>query len=116
MRLDFLKAMKEMDRQIIDLQDKYQKDLAELTAAREVLGLINETCPFCGGAGFRLRPRACAEDDRPDPNDPRDRISCKSCHGTGWKHWTDEKGVEHSAENYKQFPRLSRVSEQLRSV
>lgn len=105
-RLNLLPAMRDLDQQIRDLKTKYERDLADLQHAREVVGKLNETCPFCDGRGWNLRKRACAEDDRPDPDDPRDRVPCSACHSTGWKFWTDDEGVEHSAENYKQLPRV----------
>lgn len=77
---------------------EFERQIAAIDAAIAAVSKANEACTFCGGQGWRLRPRACAEDDRPDPNDPSDRIPCKACKGTGWKHWTDDKGVTRSAE------------------
>lgn len=82
---------------------EYALQLQRLDDAISAIGKINEACTFCGGKGYRLRERVCAEDDRPNPDDPRDRITCKPCHGTGWKHWIDDEGVERSANNYNEL-------------
>lgn len=47
------------------------------------LEALNDTCEKCGGSGKVLRSRACAEDDRPDPNNPNDWVTCAVCGGTG---------------------------------
>lgn len=43
----------------------------------------NTLCLKCFGKGKVLRSRSCAEDDRPDPDDPNDYIRCDRCHGSG---------------------------------
>lgn len=68
--------MEEIDRE----RDAKIKDLEDgLKALRK----INTVCEMCYGDGRVLRKRACAEDDRPDPNLPEDMIRCTSCKGTG---------------------------------
>lgn len=65
---------------------------------REMINLFSvEICPLCGGYGWRLRSRACAEDDPPNPNDPGDYIPCGVCKRVGWIHRTDEKEMTKSA-------------------
>ena len=88
------------------LEDEKRKILREaeekckaLDQSIHTLRLTNEACWFCGGKGKLLRKRACAEDDRPNPDDPRDWNICNACKGTGIKHWTDDEGVEHNAAN-----------------
>lgn len=96
--LNLLEAIHTLEKQRNQEIHEHEERLRNIDAAITAVRKANEVCWFCGGAGYKLRERVCAEDDRPDPNDPRDRIKCKACHGTGWKHWKDEKGVEHSAE------------------
>lgn len=49
----------------------------------ELLKKKNTLCLKCFGKGKVLRSRACAEDDRPDPDDPSDYIRCDRCNGSG---------------------------------
>lgn len=81
----------------------FERQIAAIDAAIDVVGKVNEACPECEGRGWRLRPRACAEDERPDPDDPNDRIPCEACNCTGWKHWIDEKGVIRNAQHYSEL-------------
>lgn len=95
-----IEALKEERRKKVE---EFEKQMAVMDAAISAVGKANQACTFCNGKGWRLRSRVCAEDDRPDPDDPRDRVTCKACRGTGWKHWTDEKGVIRSAQNNSEF-------------
>ena len=96
--LNLLEAIHTLEKQRDHEIEEHKERLRNINTAIDAVRKANEVCWFCGGAGWRLRARVCAEDDRPDPNDPRDRIKCQACHGTGWKHWKDDEGVEHSAE------------------
>lgn len=82
---------------------EFDRQLAALDAVIIAIGKVNEACTECDGKGWRLRPRACAEDDRSDPNDPDDRIPCEACNCTGWKHWIDGKGEIRNAQHYSEF-------------
>lgn len=103
--LNLLEAIKSLERQRNEAVAEHEKRLKNLDAAITAVRMANEVCWFCNGKGWKPRTRACAEDDRIDPNDPFDRIPCAACHGTGWKHWKDDKGVEHSAEKDYELPR-----------
>lgn len=62
-----------------------ENELSAINQAIDTLKKLNEACPECHGKGWYLRKRACAEDDRPDPDDPSDRIRCSHCGGTGYR-------------------------------
>lgn len=96
--LNLLDAIRSLEAQRAKEVADHEETIRNLDAAILAVRKTNEVCWICGGKGWKLRARACAEDDRPDPDDPADRITCRACHGTGWKHWKDEEGVEHSAE------------------
>lgn len=96
--LNLLEAIHTLEAQRAQEVEEHAERLRNIDAAIKAVRMANEVCWVCGGTGGKLRSRVCAEDDRPDPNDPRDYTVCKACHGTGWKHWFDEKGVEHNAE------------------
>lgn len=64
------------------IEDK-DREIQALDIAFKTLCELNEACLYCGGQGKKLRARACAEDDRPNPNDPNDWEICPSCKGTG---------------------------------
>lgn len=57
---------------------EYKSKLIGIDTAILAVQRINTVCEKCEGKG-----RACAEDDRPDPNDPNDWITCPECHGSG---------------------------------
>lgn len=59
------------------------RKISEMDEGLKILRRLNTVCEECGGGGWILRSRACAEDDRPDPNDPRDRKVCPICGGSG---------------------------------
>lgn len=102
--MNLLDAISHVERQKEEAIAEMERRVAAFDDIIHSLRRANEVCWFCRGEGFKLRPRSCAEDDV-DPSDPRDRITCKACHGTGWKHWTDEKGVEHNAQIDTELPR-----------
>ena len=92
--LNMLPAMKELDKKREALTIAYQKQMDAYNAAYKVLFDLNEACPHCDGAGKKLRSRACAEDDRPDPNDPNDWETCIHCGGSGRARKEQDKGGE----------------------
>lgn len=87
-----IEALKAQQRAIRAEAEQKCKALEE---AEKVLRIQNEACWYCKGTGKILRSRSCAEDDRPDPLDPRDYTTCAACNGTGHKKWTDGDGKEH---------------------
>ena len=82
--LNLVPAIKEVEAQIRKIKAEYSKKLQPYEDSLEHLRKINTACERCNGVGKVLRPRACAEDDPPDPNDPRDWNKCDECHGTGF--------------------------------
>lgn len=76
-------ALKELRKEKADLEAEYKSKLIGIDTAILAVQRINTVCEKCEGKGKVLRPRACAEDDRPDPNDPNDWITCPECHGSG---------------------------------
>ena len=81
--LNLTPAIRAIEEQIREIDYEYQKKVEPYKKSLEELRKINEACEVCGGEGRVLRSRACAEDDRPDPNDPRDWNTCQACNGTG---------------------------------
>lgn len=81
--LNLVESMNEIKRR----RDVYAKEAEDKLKAFDetykILFDMNEACPNCNGLGKKLRSRACAEDDAPDPNDPRDWNACPWCGGTG---------------------------------
>lgn len=82
-RTNLVPAIKEIQAVIQRMTDDYQKAIKPYQDSLRELRRLNETCEDCEGRGWVLRQRACAEDDRPDPDDPRDRVRCLRCGGTG---------------------------------
>lgn len=72
-------ALKELRKE----KAEYKSKLIGIDTAILAVQRINTVCEKCEGKGKVLRSRACAEDDRPDPNDPNDWITCPDCHGSG---------------------------------
>lgn len=72
----FEEKIDEIDRKHLEQRRRYNEILDELRK-------LNTACEVCEGKGKYLRKRSCAEDDRPDPNNPSDWITCRSCRGTG---------------------------------
>lgn len=90
--INLLMAIRDLENQKAILNAKHLSEIRELDDAIAVLRKTNQACWACGGKGWNLRHRVCAEDDRPDENDPRDRETCRMCHGTGIKCWDTDDG------------------------
>lgn len=90
--INLLNAITDLEKQKGALTDRYNAEVKELDDAIAVLRKSNQACWCCGGRGWNLRQRVCAEDDRPNEDDPRDRRTCRMCHGTGIKHWDGDFG------------------------
>lgn len=82
-KLNLVPAIREIETQIRNLAAEFEAKVKPYRDSLNTLRMVNQACEKCCGEGRILRNRACAEDDRPDPNDPRDYISCPVCHGTG---------------------------------
>lgn len=85
-KLNLVPAIREIEAQIGKINREYKEKLAPYEESLAKLREINTACEVCGGEGKILRSRACAEDDRPDPNDPGDWVKCRKCLGTGLAH------------------------------
>lgn len=83
MNTNLVPGIKEVQKIVNQMEAEHQKALAPYLNSLKVMREINTTCETCEGKGWVLRARACAEDDRPDPNNSRDRNQCPDCHGTG---------------------------------
>lgn len=81
--LNLVPAIKSIEDQLADEKAEYQKRIKPYKDSLAALREINEACERCDGKGKILRSRSCAEDDRPDPNDPRDYNTCPQCGGSG---------------------------------
>lgn len=80
---NLVSALKELKAEKKKIENEYKAKIQGYNIAIKALEQLNDTCERCEGVGKVLRPRACAEDDRPDPADPKDYIPCPECHGTG---------------------------------
>lgn len=81
--LNLVPAIQAIEAQISEAKYEYEQKIAPYEASLKQLRKINEACERCNGRGKILRSRSCAEDDGPDPNDPRDWNTCPVCHGSG---------------------------------
>ncbi len=81
--LNLVPAIREIEAQIREMEADFKVKLKPYQESLNALRKINQACENCEGAGKILRSRSCAEDDRPDPNDPTDWNTCPVCHGTG---------------------------------
>lgn len=82
-KLNLVPAIREIEAQIRDITAEFEAKVKPYKDSLDALRRVNQACERCGGEGRVLRSRACAEDDRPDPNDPSDYNTCPICHGTG---------------------------------
>lgn len=83
--INLLDAMDTIQQKKLLLKRETEEKIKAFDEAYLVLWNINEACPHCKGKGKKLRSRSCAEDYRPDPNDPSDWETCKLCGGSGRK-------------------------------
>lgn len=81
--LNLVPAIREVEHQIHMMEFDHAEKIKPYRDSLKSLREINQACEKCNGAGKVLRSRACAEDDPPDPDDPRDYNVCPVCHGTG---------------------------------
>lgn len=81
--LNLVPAIKAIENEIKKLDAEHNKKIKPYIDSLIQLREINTACEFCCGKGKILRKRSCAEDDRPDPEDPRDYVICPSCGGSG---------------------------------
>lgn len=82
-KLNLVPAIKELEKEITKRKSEFNKSIQPYIDSLAQLKKLNQTCEFCYGKGKILRIRACAEDDRPNPNDPYDYKTCPYCAGTG---------------------------------
>ena len=83
--LNLVPAIKELEKQKNELTAEFHRKIQPLENSIKHLKELNEACEWCEGRGWELRKRVCAEDNRPDPNCPQDRLTCLYCGGTGKK-------------------------------
>lgn len=83
MEVNLVEAIHTVEEQISNMESEFERKIAPYRNGLEALRKMNTVCTKCGGLGKRLRSRACAGDDAPDPNDPSDYIRCDRCHGSG---------------------------------
>lgn len=81
--MNLVDAIVQIERQKEKKEIELKREIESYNKALNLLRGMNDVCERCYGRGNILRSRACAEDDRPDPNDTRDYIKCPMCHGTG---------------------------------
>lgn len=80
--IDLTPAITALRANIQSLKQQRDSALKPYKDSLDALRKQNTVCERCHGEKSVLRPRACAEDDL-DPDDPRDRIKCPNCKGTG---------------------------------
>lgn len=83
--LNLIEPMNEIKRRRSSFESEAKHKFEAFDEAYRILEDMNEACFHCNGQGKRLRSRSCAEDDAPDPNDPRDWLVCTWCGGSGRK-------------------------------
>lgn len=88
--LNLVPAIREVEAQIRQLTAEFEKKVKPYNDSLVTLRKVNTACERCEGTGKVLRSRACAEDDRPDPDNPRDWNTCPVCHGSGGATYTEE--------------------------
>lgn len=81
--MNLVPAIKSIEAEISKMKYEFEKKIEPYHSSLKELRRINEACERCNGEGKILRSRSCAEDDPPDPNDPRDYNTCPVCKGTG---------------------------------
>ena len=81
--INLVPAIKALEEQIKEIRSEYLETVRPYEDSLRELRKLNTACERCNGTGKLLRHRSCAEDDRPDPNDPADYVKCMRCGGTG---------------------------------
>lgn len=81
--MNLVPAIKAIQAEMDKLLKEYRETVKPYEDSLTQLRKLNTACENCGGSGKVLRRRVCTEDDRPDPNDPRDYVKCQLCGGTG---------------------------------
>lgn len=81
--LNLVPAIKAIEKEINKLNTEHNKKIKPYIDSLMQLREINTACELCYGKGKILRKRSCAEDDKPNPEDPRDYVICPSCGGNG---------------------------------
>lgn len=81
--MNLVPAIKSIEEEIRKIEYETKKKIQPYQESLEALRKLNTACEACNGEGKILRSRACAEDDAPDPDDPRDYIKCVMCGGSG---------------------------------
>lgn len=81
--LNLVPAIREIEAQIRQIKADFERKVKPYNDSLAALRKINTACEKSAGTGKVLRSRACAEDDRPDPDDPSDWNTCPVCHGSG---------------------------------
>lgn len=82
-KLNLVPAIREIEAQIHKMEYDFSLKIKPYKDSLAAMRKVNEACERCNGKGKILRHRCCAEDDTPNPNDPRDYNTCDVCHGTG---------------------------------
>ncbi len=83
--INLIEAMQTVGKLETEKRTEFNREIAKYENAFALLKQLNEACLACNGKGKILKTRACAEDDRPDPNDPSDWRVCPACNGTGYE-------------------------------
>lgn len=81
--LNLVPAIKIIEEIISKLDAEHEKKVRPYLNSLEQLRKLNTACEYCNGTGEVLRFRVCAEDDRPDPDNPNDLKRCPKCKGSG---------------------------------
>lgn len=90
-KMNLVPAIRQIEEQISEIESEYKIKAKPYHDSLKALRKLNTACEKCAGKGKVLRRRACAEDDRPDPTDPRDYIKCDACGGSGLANYAEEE-------------------------
>lgn len=82
-KLNLVPAIRSLEEELSRLEYEFEKTTKPYRDSLNQLRQLNQACERCNGMGKVLRSRACAEDDAPDPDDPRDWNICPECGGSG---------------------------------
>lgn len=81
--MNLVEQIHEIEEKIESEKYRHEAAIKELKSDLATLRKLNTVCEKCNGKGKYLRSRTCAEDYRPDPDDPTDYIDCLECGGAG---------------------------------